>query len=48
MSTPTRCVYEFAEGSREMVDLLSGKGAGLAGMTPLGLPLSAGCHRGLE
>jgi len=31
--TTTQWVYEFAEGSREMRDLLGGKGAGIAEMT---------------
>ena len=35
-------VYEFAEGSREMGDLLGGKGANLAEMTRLGLPVPPG------
>ncbi|ANS70142.1 pyruvate phosphate dikinase [Streptomyces lincolnensis] len=35
-------VYEFAEGSRDMADLLGGKGAGLAEMTRLGLPVPPG------
>src|SRR6478736_723985 len=35
-------VYDFAEGDREMVDLLGGKGAGLAEMTRLGLPVPPG------
>ncbi|MGW7529303.1 pyruvate, phosphate dikinase [Streptomyces sp. NPDC054783] len=42
MSTPTKYVYEFTEGSREMADLLGGKGAGLAEMTRLGLPVPPG------
>ncbi|MFI6010175.1 pyruvate, phosphate dikinase [Streptomyces sp. NPDC051243] len=42
MSAPTKYVYEFAEGSREMADLLGGKGAGLAEMTRLGLPVPPG------
>ncbi|MGW2641816.1 pyruvate, phosphate dikinase [Streptomyces sp. NPDC001348] len=42
MSTPTTYVYAFAEGSREMVGLLGGKGAGLAEMTRLGLPVPPG------
>src|SRR5271167_1883018 len=29
----TKWVYDFAEGSREMVELLGGKGAGIAEMT---------------
>ncbi|MFI6471206.1 pyruvate, phosphate dikinase [Streptomyces sp. NPDC050516] len=35
-------VYEFAEGSRGMADLLGGKGANLAEMTRLGLPVPPG------
>ncbi len=35
-------VYEFDEGSREMGDLLGGKGANLAEMTRLGLPVPPG------
>ncbi|MFE9120415.1 pyruvate, phosphate dikinase [Streptomyces sp. NPDC007172] len=35
-------VYEFAEGNREMADLLGGKGANLAEMTRLGLPVPPG------
>ena len=31
--TATKWVYDFAEGSREMRDLLGGKGAGIAEMT---------------
>ena len=31
--TATRWVYDFAEGSREMRDLLGGKGANIAEMT---------------
>ncbi|MFF4632661.1 pyruvate, phosphate dikinase [Streptomyces griseorubiginosus] len=42
MSTPTKYVYTFAEGSREMAALLGGKGAGLAEMTRLGLPVPPG------
>ncbi|GHA02703.1 pyruvate, phosphate dikinase [Streptomyces purpurascens] len=42
MSTPTQYVYEFAEGSREMAALLGGKGAGLAEMTRLELPVPPG------
>ncbi|MFD5593431.1 pyruvate, phosphate dikinase [Streptomyces griseorubiginosus] len=42
MSTPTKYVYTFAEGSREMAGLLGGKGAGLAEMTRLGLPVPPG------
>jgi pyruvate,orthophosphate dikinase len=35
-------VYDFAEGKREMLDLLGGKGANLAEMTNLGLPVPPG------
>jgi pyruvate,orthophosphate dikinase len=42
MSTPTTHVYAFTEGSREMAGLLGGKGAGLAEMTRLGLPVPPG------
>ncbi|MEU6304960.1 pyruvate, phosphate dikinase [Streptomyces chartreusis] len=42
MSPPTKYVYEFAEGSRDMAALLGGKGAGLAEMTRLGLPVPPG------
>ena len=35
-------VYDFAEGNREMKDLLGGKGANLAEMTLLGLPVPPG------
>src|SRR5271167_3654839 len=31
----TKWVYDFAEGSREMIELLGGKGAGIAEMTRL-------------
>ncbi|MGV9994549.1 pyruvate, phosphate dikinase [Streptomyces sp. NPDC003374] len=42
MNAPTTYVYSFAEGSREMAALLGGKGAGLAEMTRLGLPVPPG------
>ncbi|WP_432118532.1 pyruvate, phosphate dikinase [Streptomyces sp. bgisy032] len=42
MSTPTPYVYTFAEGGRDMAGLLGGKGAGLAEMTRLGLPVPPG------
>ncbi|PZG98433.1 pyruvate, phosphate dikinase [Streptomyces sp. NTH33] len=42
MNAPTTYVYAFAEGSREMAGLLGGKGAGLAEMTRLGLPVPPG------
>ncbi|MFP5220236.1 MAG: pyruvate, phosphate dikinase [Actinomycetes bacterium] len=35
-------VYDFAEGSKDMKDLLGGKGANLAEMTNLGLPVPPG------
>jgi hypothetical protein len=34
----TRYVYAFAEGGRDMADVLDGKGANLAEMTRPGLP----------
>ena len=39
---PVKYVYDFAEGGREMADLLGGKGAGLAEMSRLGLPVPPG------
>jgi pyruvate,orthophosphate dikinase len=41
MSAP-KWVYTFEEGSAEMRDLLGGKGAGLAEMTRIGLPVPYG------
>jgi pyruvate,orthophosphate dikinase len=38
----TKRVYDFSEGSREMRDLLGGKGANVAEMTRLGLPVPKG------
>jgi pyruvate,orthophosphate dikinase len=35
----TKYVYEFSEGSREMRELLGGKGAGIAEMTRIGPPV---------
>ena len=35
-------VYSFSEGSREMADELGGKGANLAEMTRMGLPVPPG------
>jgi pyruvate,orthophosphate dikinase len=35
-------VYDFAEGNKELKDLLGGKGANLAEMTNLGLPVPPG------
>ncbi|MFF4113201.1 pyruvate, phosphate dikinase [Streptomyces sp. NPDC001714] len=37
-----RYVYDFAEGSRDLAGLLGGKGANLAEMTRLGLPVPPG------
>lgn len=42
MSTPAQYVYAFADGNRDMADLLGGKGAGLAEMSRLGLPVPPG------
>ncbi|HEV2087786.1 MAG TPA: pyruvate, phosphate dikinase [Cryptosporangiaceae bacterium] len=42
MTEPAKYVYDFAEGNREMRDLLGGKGANLAEMTNLGLPVPPG------
>jgi pyruvate,orthophosphate dikinase len=38
----TKYVYHFAEGNRDLKDLLGGKGANLAEMTNLGLPVPPG------
>jgi pyruvate,orthophosphate dikinase len=38
----TKYVYDFTEGSRDQKDLLGGKGANLAEMTSLGLPVPPG------
>src|SRR6195952_1909537 len=38
----TKFVYDFAEGNRDLKDLLGGKGANLAEMTNLGLPVPPG------
>lgn len=38
----TKYVYDFTEGDRTMVDLLGGKGANLAEMSRLGLPVPPG------
>ncbi len=35
-------VYEFTEGNKDLKDLLGGKGANLAEMTNLGLPVPPG------
>jgi pyruvate,orthophosphate dikinase len=43
MSTvTTKLVYDFSEGTRDMRDLLGGKGANLTEMTRLGLPVPPG------
>ena len=38
----TKYVYDFAEGGKDMKDLLGGKGANLSEMTVLGLPVPPG------
>ncbi|MFD4142756.1 pyruvate, phosphate dikinase [Streptomyces sp. NPDC058572] len=38
----TKYVYDFAEGGRDMADLLGGKGANLAEMARMGLPVPPG------
>jgi len=38
----TKYVYDFSEGNRDMKDLLGGKGANLAEMTNMGLPVPHG------
>lgn len=35
-------VYQFSEGSKEMKNILGGKGANLAEMTNIGLPVPPG------
>src|SRR5579859_452643 len=40
--TPQKWVYLFSEGNGQMRDLLGGKGANLAEMTGLGLPVPPG------
>ncbi|MGY1813622.1 pyruvate, phosphate dikinase [Blastococcus sp. SYSU D00820] len=40
--SPTKWVYDFSEGSKDQKDLLGGKGANLAEMTNLGLPVPPG------
>ena len=37
-----RYVYDFSEGNKDQKDLLGGKGANLAEMTRLGLPVPPG------
>jgi pyruvate, orthophosphate dikinase len=41
-TTATKWVYDFSEGSKDQKDLLGGKGANLAEMTNLGLPVPPG------
>ncbi|HNJ79396.1 MAG TPA: PEP/pyruvate-binding domain-containing protein, partial [Marmoricola sp.] len=41
-ANPTRFVFDFAEGNKDQKDLLGGKGANLAEMTNLGLPVPPG------
>jgi pyruvate, orthophosphate dikinase len=41
-SEQTKYVYDFSEGNKEMKDLLGGKGANLAEMTGMGLPVPPG------
>ncbi len=41
-STGPKLVYDFVEGNKDMKDLLGGKGANLAEMTNLGLPVPPG------
>src|SRR6195952_2170791 len=38
----TRYVFDFTEGNKDQKDLLGGKGANLAEMTKLGLPVPPG------
>src|SRR5210317_1816182 len=38
----TKWVYDFSEGKKEMKELLGGKGANLADMTTLGVPVPFG------
>ncbi|HEX9235439.1 MAG TPA: pyruvate, phosphate dikinase, partial [Actinomycetota bacterium] len=42
MSGKTKFVYDFHEGNKEMKDLLGGKGANLAEMANIGLPVPPG------
>src|SRR6201989_206123 len=42
MTSKTKSVYDFSEGGRDQRDLLGGKGANLAEMTNLGLPVPPG------
>ena len=38
----SRYVYDFSEGNKDLKDLLGGKGANLAEMTRIGLPVPPG------
>ncbi len=40
--SPTKYVYDFSEGNATMKSLLGGKGANLAEMTGLGIPVPPG------
>ena len=42
MANESKLVYGFSEGSKEMKDLLGGKGSGLAAMSNLELPVPPG------
>jgi pyruvate, orthophosphate dikinase len=42
MANQAKFVYRFSEGTKEMKDLLGGKGSGLAEMSNLGLPVPPG------
>jgi pyruvate,orthophosphate dikinase len=42
MADKSEFVYRFSEGTKEMKDLLGGKGSGLAAMSSLGLPVPPG------
>ena len=39
---PQKFVYDFTEGNKDLQDLLGGKGANLAEITNLGLPVPPG------
>ncbi len=41
-ATETKWVYLFSEGSKDLRDLLGGKGAGVAEMTRAGMPVPPG------
>ena len=42
IATTAKHVYDFSEGNRNQQDLLGGKGANLAEMTRMGLPVPPG------